>query len=209
MNQLRAALAVRQEAVGALIGPFHRAVQRLRRVQDAGIFGIIDVLHPERAADIGGEDADLFRRHVEDPRKHRLVAGDALGRNLKGVALGGLVERSKCRARFHRHYGDAVIDDVELGHMGGARKRRIDLGGVAVVIVERDVVGDVLVELRRAGLCRFRRIGDGRQRVDVDLDCFGGIACLRRGLRDDNGYGIADKAHLVGRKRRAVGLQQR
>ena len=47
MDQLRAALAVRQEAVGALVGPFHRAAQRLRRVQDAGIFGIVDVLHPE------------------------------------------------------------------------------------------------------------------------------------------------------------------
>ena len=71
--------------------------------------------------------------------------------------------------------------------MGGARKCRIDLGGVAIVIVERDVVGDVLVELRRAGLCRFRGIGHGGQRLDVDLDRFGGIACLRRGLRDDNG----------------------
>ena len=56
---LRAALAVGEEAGRALVGPFHRTAERLRRVQDAGIFGIVDVLHAEGAADIGGQDADL------------------------------------------------------------------------------------------------------------------------------------------------------
>ena len=74
MHQLRAAMAVGEKAAGALIGPFHRAAERLGRVQDADIFGVVDVLHPERAADIGGEDADLVVRHVEDLRQRHLVA---------------------------------------------------------------------------------------------------------------------------------------
>ena len=93
--------------------------------------------------------------------------------------------------------------------MGGAGEGRIDLGGVAIVIVERDVVRDVIVELRRAGLGRVGGIGHGRQRLDVELDGFGGIARLRHRLGHDEGHGIADIAHLVGRQRHAVGLQQR
>ena len=89
------------------------------------------------------------------------------------------------------------------------RERRVDLGGVAIVIIERDVVGDVIVKQRRAGFGRFRGIGHGRQRLDVEFDRFSGIARLRQCFRDHEGHGIADEAHLVGRKRKAVGLQQR
>ena len=93
--------------------------------------------------------------------------------------------------------------------MGGAGEGGVDLGGVAIVIVERDVVGDVVVELRRAGLGGFGGIGDGGKRLDIEFDGFGGVARLRQRLGNDEGDGIADEAHLVGRQRHAVGLQQR
>ena len=93
--------------------------------------------------------------------------------------------------------------------MRGSSKRRVDLGGVAIVIIERDVVRDVIVEQRRAGLGGFRGIGHGRQRLDVEFDRFRRVARLRQRFRDHEGHGIADEAHLVGRQRRAVGLQQR
>ena len=97
VDVLGAALAVGQEAARAFVGPFHRAAERLRRVQDADIFGVVHVLHAERAADIGGQDAHLFGRHVQDPRQHRLVAGNALGRHLHGVALARLVVMAERR----------------------------------------------------------------------------------------------------------------
>ena len=93
--------------------------------------------------------------------------------------------------------------------MRGAGERRIDLVGVAIMIIERDIVGDVVVKLRRAGFCRFRGIGHGRQRLDVEFDGFRRVARLRQRFRDHEGDGIADEADLVGRQRRAVGLQQR
>ena len=118
-------MAVGQEAGRALVGPFHRAAQRLRRMQDADIFGIVDVLHAERAADIGGQQVDLLVRHLQQVLGEvGAVAGDALGRNLNRVALARLVVGGERRARLHRHHGDAGIDDVELGHMRGARRRR-------------------------------------------------------------------------------------
>jgi hypothetical protein len=166
-------------------------------MQDAGIFGIIEVLHPERAADIGGEDADLLRRYVENARHDRLVAGHALGRNLQRVALARLVVSPKRDARLHRHHGDAGVDDVELRHMRRAGEGRVDPGGVAVVIVERDVVGDVIVELRRAGFCGFLGIGDGGERLDIHLDGFGGVTCLGYRLRHHEGDGVADIANPV------------
>ena len=93
--------------------------------------------------------------------------------------------------------------------MRGTGEGRVDLRGVAIVIIERDVVGDVIVKLRRAGLCGFGGIGDGGQRLDVELDGFRGIARLRQRFGHHEGDGIADEAHLVGRQRMAVGLQQR
>ena len=209
MHDLRAAVAVGEEAGGALVGPFHRPAQHLRRVRDAGIFGIVHVLHAERAADIGGQDANLVVRHVQDFRERDLVAGHALGRHLHRKALAGLVVGRQRHAWLHRHHGDAGVDDIDLGHMRGCGKRRIDPGGIAIVIVERGVVGDVVIELRRARLCRFLGIGHGRERLDVEFDGLCGIARLRQRFGDHEGHGIADKAHFVRRQRHPVGLQQR
>ncbi len=141
-------------------------------------------------------------------RQDDLVAGHALGRNLDGVAFALLVEGRQRDARLHRDHGDPGVDDVELRHVGGAGKCRLDPGGVAIVIIERDVIRDVVVELGRAGLDRLRRIGDGRQRVDVEHHGFRGVTRLRQRLRHHEGHGIADIAHLVGHQRGAVGLQQ-
>ena len=202
-------MAVGEEAGRALIGPFHRAAQRLCRVQDTGVFGIADVLHAEGAADIGGQDANLVIRHVEDFRQRHLVAGDALRGHLQREAFGRLVERRQRHARLHRHHGDAGVDDIEFCHMRGSGKRGVDFCAVAIVIIERDVVRDVIIELRRAGFCGLRGIGHGRQRLDVEFDGLRRIARLCRRFRDHEGDGIADKAHFVGRQRRTVGLQQR
>ena len=93
--------------------------------------------------------------------------------------------------------------------MRGAGKGGFDPGGIAIVIVERDIAGDVIIELRGAGFCRLRRIGHRGQRLDLKLHGFRSIARLRHCFRHDEGDGVADEAHLVARQRRAVGLQQR
>ena len=67
--------------------------------------------------------------------------------------------------------------------MCGAGEGGLDLGGVAVVIIQCHVVGDVIVKLRCAGLGRFLGVGDGRQWVDIDHHGFGGVARLRERSR--------------------------
>ncbi len=56
---------------------------------------------------------------------------------------------------------------VETRHMRGLREGSGDLGAVAIVIIEGNIAGHVVIKLRRAGLCRIRRPGDGGQGIDV------------------------------------------
>jgi hypothetical protein len=90
--------------------------------------------------------------------------------------------------------------------MRGSGEGGIDLGGVAIVIVQGDVVRDVIVELWCAGFCRFFGTGDGRQWIDIENHGLAGIARLRQRPGNDECHGIADITHLVGHQRHAVGL---
>ncbi len=91
--------------------------------------------------------------------------------------------------------------------MGRACESRFDPGGVAVMIIQRHVVGDVIVELRRTGFCGFHGARHGGQRLDVEHDSLAGVARLRQRLGHHERHGVADIAHLVGHQRGAVGLQ--
>ena len=101
--------------------------------------------------------------------------------------------------------------------MRGAGERGVDLGGVAIVIVERDVVRDVIVELRRAGLGGLRGVGHGGQRLDIEFD---GLAASRAcasvsattkatGSPTKRTLSVISAGRLVCRQRRAVAALQR
>ena len=135
-------------------------------------------------------------------REDRLVAGDALGRNLDGVALARLVIGAERRARFHRDHGDAGVDDIEFRHMRGGSERRLDLGGVADSDSRAPHCWGCDRRAAARPVCAASiGIGHGGQRFDVEFDGFGGVARLRQGLGDHESHGIADKAHLVGYQR--------
>ena len=106
------------------------------------------------------------------------------------------------RARLHRVHDHAAVDELEPGDVRGLGEGGGHLLAVAEVIVERDIAGRFVVDERRARARRFLRPHHGRQRIDVDLDRLGGVLCLQQGVGDDEGDGIADEAHLVGRQRR-------
>ena len=209
VDGLGAAVAVGQETGGALVGPLHRTPKLPRRVQDADVFRIIDVLHAEGAADIGGQHPYVFFRLPERLRQAGVAAGDALRRQLDGEAPRRPVEACNRGARLHGDHGDAGVDDVETGDMGGRSEGGIQRGGVAIVIVERHVVRDVVVELRCAGPGGLLGVRHRRQRVDVDCHGLGRVARLRQRFRHHERDRIAHEANLVGHQRQAVGLQQR
>ena len=202
-----AAVVIGDEAPRALVGPFHRPAERARGMQRADIFGIDGRLHAEGTADIPGDDVHRFGldpQHLGDRAAH---AEHALRGDVEREAS-VLMDRH-CRARLHRIDHDPVVDELEPGDVRGLRERLRDLLAVAVVIIERDIVRCLLIEHRRARPRGRFRIGDGRQRIDVDLDRLGRVLGLQQRLRHHEGDRIADKAHLVGRQRMARRLLHR
>ena len=75
-----------------------------------------------------------------------------------------------------------------------------DFGGIAIVIIERDVVRYLVEHKRRARLDRFGWLEHCGQRFDVERDGFGRIFRLRHGFRDHAGNRIAHETHFVAGK---------
>ena len=59
-----------------------------------------------------------------------------------------------------------------------------DFGGIAIVVIERDIVRHLVEHERGARLDRFGRLEHCGQRFDVERDRFGCIFRLRHGFRD-------------------------
>ncbi len=153
-----------------------------RGMQQADIFGIGLRLHAEGAADIAGERRAAWPAARRGSRR----AGRA-GRTRPGSPT-WKVKRSLLR---HRRTAiaargsmalttSAVVDEREPRHMRGLGEGRLHLLGVAIVIVERDIVGHVVEQLRRAGLDRrrWRVVTAGSGSMSSD-DRFGRVLRLR------------------------------
>ena len=75
---LCAAVMIRHETAGALVGPFDRPPEQARAVQDTDVFGIDRSLHAERAADLTGDHAHLVGRRAQNIHQRSLHAVHAL-----------------------------------------------------------------------------------------------------------------------------------
>ncbi len=83
------------------------------------------------------------------------------------------------------------------------------LGGVAVMEIQEDVAGRLVVQLRRAGLRPVRGRRHRRQRVDVEDDRLGRVLRLRHGLGDRERHRLAGIAHARLGERRPPGMMPR
>src|ERR1700751_760533 len=94
-------MAVAEKTPRAVVGPFDRATERARRVQDAVIFRICRLLHAERAADAVGQDAHLIAPDAEYPGNVVAEPEHALAANMEGPmpALG--IVLGDRRTRLH------------------------------------------------------------------------------------------------------------
>ena len=146
-------------------------------------------------------------RDAQRFRERQAISDHALGRRFDREALSFLVVARKSRTRLHSGNSKAGIDDIQVRDVRRVGKCCVERSVVTGMIVEHDVAGDVIIQQRRAGLCRILGACNRRQRFDIDDDRFAGIAGLRQRFSDDESHRIADKAHLVRHQRQAVGLQ--
>jgi len=197
-----AAVTVRDKASRTFVSPFHRPAQCARCVQDANIFGKRRCLHPERAADVAGQDADLPGLDLENIRHVSAQAENTLRGDVQRKASAGLVVNGDRGARLHRIHNHAAVDELYPCDMRGSGERGRDLFAIAVVIVQCDVVRRFIIKKRGLGACGLLRSHHRGQGIDLDLDCLGGVFCLQQCLGDNKGDGIADETHFVGRQRR-------
>ena len=199
-----AALRARDELLGAVGLPAHRAAELARRPQQQDPFGIEEVLGAEAAADIGRVQADALERQLE----HELgeLAADAvqaLPGQLEVEAVGRGVPARDAGALLDRRHDDAVVHHVDLDDVRGVLHRLRHRGGIALLDVERRVVRRLRPELRRAVHDRRAAVDDRRQRLVVDLDQLGRFARRLGAVGDDERHRIADMAHALDRQREA------
>ena len=193
---LRALVRGGDEVLATVLGELHRATERHRRERDEQFLGpgVVD-LHPEAAADVGGDHVDAREVEAELGGHAAADARGRLGRGPDGEAAGVGVPARDGAATLHRGAGGSLDEQVQAERVRGGGDRR---AGVADLLlhVGADVAGDVLVhQLRR--LAGGRDADDRLQELVVDADerhrVLGDVAVGGDHERDR----LADVVHLV------------
>ena len=112
-------------------------------------------------------------------------------------------------ARLHRVRDKPVIDEVELGDVGGTREGRFRRGFVAKLPVVAEVVRRFVVHGRAAALDRARHVHNRWQLLQIELHKLGRFLGLFKRLGDDRDDGIAHMPHLARSQDRMLGLLHR
>ena len=188
-NRFRAAAGPFHGPAGPLGGEHHR--QKLR---------IDFVSHAEGAADIGRADQKLLVAETRDLRQRRLqIAGALAWRPELELLLGGVVLR-EAGLRLHRVAGNSLGAELDADDMRGAGKSLLGALPVAVFVIQRQVVGQFVVDAGGARSDALRRLDDDRQILVFDLDEFGGILGEMLGLRDDQRHRLTHETNAVVRE---------
>ena len=208
-SQVIAGLVVRHEALGPGRHPPHRTAQPAGGPGDDPLLRIELALVAEAAADIGRDDAQRALGNAELLGHLAANVMGGLGRRIErepaAIRLGG----GDGRARLDRRAHQAVVDEIDRDHVGGRCERRAHRGLVAARPAEADIAGRGLVQLRRARRLRGAGVGDGGERLVIDLDALGGIGGLRQRLRDHRHDRFTAMAHRGARQREARRLHHR
>ena len=198
-----AAVAVAEKMFAAVGDPFHRLAQLLRRHRGQRVFAIGKQFGAEAAADVGRDDAHLLRRQFH----HRAaddVADDvaALAAERQRVAVA--VVFGDHAAGVHVVGDEALVDNGQRHRARGLRESLFGRGLVADRCLEGQIAGLVGPDLRRAGFERGNGADHMRQRLPVDGDGFGSVFGGIERVADDEGDGIADMTHGIGRQDRIM-----
>ena len=194
------ALAVGDQILHAVAGPFDRAVKPPRHGADKNLLRIERALAAETAADIAGDDANAVARKIE--RVGQRIAHDAghLGGGIKRQRLAAGVVFGEAGARLDRDRRLAMHAETAFDAHRRGGKRGIDIAALEFA-ADQHIGAGLLVQQRRAGTRRLFRIDDHRQQLVIDGDEFQRILGLIAVLRHDADDRFADIADLAARQR--------
>ena len=159
-------------------------------------------LGAEAAADVGCDDPQLMLGNADglgDPAavhvRHLALHVDRQG--AVGVWLG------QDRARLHAGRDQAVVDDAKPDDLIGLA-RGLPVIAAAHLVDGGDVVGHVVVQLRRAVADRGFLVDHGGQHFVVDVDQADRVVGLGLRFRDHQRHAFADEANAIDRDHRPV-----
>ncbi len=194
---LSAPVAETHHALGAGLGPSHRASQTHRHPGHEQLLGIAEYLRAEAATHVGSDHTNLLRLDLEHLREQLSRCERVLTRDPEGEAP-VLLDAGGGGADLQRAGGQALVDSP-LGHHHLAAVEQ------GLVAAERQLQRDVAAgRLEQQRLRRGRLLGvhHDRQRLVVHLDEISPVACLGLGLRHNRGDRFAHEPdHAVGKQR--------
>ncbi len=138
---------------------------------------------PNDASDILGNDAHLLFGEIEMLGEQVLHHVRRLRALIDGQALVARVPVGDDGARLHGDAGMAAEQEGRLHHRVGRCEGLVDLAHVELAL-EAEIVAELRLDHRRAGIERGFRIGDRGQLVVHDVDQLAGIFRLRAGAGD-------------------------
>ncbi len=204
-----ARLVVGHEALSALRRPRHRPTQPSRRHQQQRVLGVGAAARAEATAGVRHDHAkplDPDAQHVGHQRAHpvRRLAAD-----LERPPGGGGLVGGDGRARLEEHRGDAVVDDLDPGDVGGPVEGARDGGRVATLPFEGHVARAVVPDPRRAGRQRLLHLEDRRQRLVLHAHEVGRVLRAGRRVGHDERDRLARVAGALTRQRVLLGVRRR
>ena len=197
-----AAVLVGDEGLAAVGRPSDGPPQPLRRPEHQRHLRVHAAAHAEAAADLARHHAHVALRHAQDVREDGAAAVRALDARVQRVAGRApvvLADGGAGLERRDRHAGDR---EVEPGHVGRGGEGAIDGLAGAGLPDERDIVGGLVPDRRRARAPGIGRRGHRGQRLVLDVHQRRGVGRLLRRLRDHQDHGIADVADPPAGQRR-------
>ena len=196
-----AAMGVGQERLGTLAGPLDAAVDLLGSPGQGHIFGIQVNLGAETAAHVGCDHAHFVLGQAQHESRHQQALNvRVLVGNIQHIFFGGAAVVANGDARLHGVGNQAVIDQVQLGHMGCSGKRGVHLGFVAQSPFEAMVIRGGIVQLRAfGGVAHIDHCG---QHVVIHDHCLGGVLGLLEAVGNHHGNLVTDVARLAQRQHR-------
>ena len=182
-----ATVSITHERLAALGRPFHRPPELARRPGDDHLLGIVKDLGPEPTTHIGRHLAQLVLGNAHDEGAHQQPDDVwVLSRGIQGVLTGGGMVLADPRPRLDGIGNDPVINELDFGHVSGARER--GLGGrlVTDLPVEADIALGLVPHLRSPRFQRCRDPPHRRQLLLLHFHQLRRVFRLGRRLGDDH-----------------------